>query len=441
MTEVRRGGNDAFKALIDHRATVAPLYDGVNIDWTINMTRDLRWMRAADAARQLGVSRATLYAYVSRGYIRSEARPGPARDRRYARADVERLQRRTEARRDPDKAAARALQWGMPILESSITLIAGPALYYRGHDAVMLSRSRSVADVASLIWLGRFDAPAGAAIRTVSGGRFPADHLSFVARAQADLALASGRDPHAYDLRPDAVAHCGWRILTRLSATAARSRTLAPTLEQTLARAWEAGPRGAEVLRAAIILCADHELNVSAFTARCVASSGSNPYAVVIAGLAAIEGTRHGGESIRAEAILESLRRVPDVRRALAERLRRGEPINGFGHPLYRDGDPRAAALLTLLRDRYPRSPELAFVDDVAAAAVALVREQPTIDFALAAMARVLRLPPGSPLTVFALGRTIGWIGHAIEQYATGQIIRPRAKYVGAVPSGPPARG
>ena len=53
---------------------------------------------------------------------------------------------------------------------------------------------------------------------------------------------------------------------------------------------------------------------------------------------------------------------------------------------------------------------------------------------ALAAVARVLRLPAGSPLTIFAIGRTIGWIGHALEQYATGQLIRPRAKYVGVVP-------
>jgi citrate synthase len=400
------------------------------------MTRDLRWMSAADAARQLGVTRATLYAYVSRGYIRSEARPGASRGRRYARADVERLQRRTEERHDPDKAAAHALQWGMPILESSITLIAGSHLYYRGHDAVSLSRTRPVADVASLIWRGGFDGPAAGPPRAVSSGRLPLADRSFVARAQADLALASARDPHAFDLRPDAVARCGWRILMRMSGIAARTRTLAPTVEHTLARAWAAGARGADLLRAAIILCADHELNVSAFTARCVASSGSNPYAVVIAGLAAIEGTRHGGESVRVESILASMRRGPSIRRTLAERLRRGEPINGFGHPLYRDGDPRAEALLTALRDRYPRSPELAFVTDVADEAAALVGERPTIDFALAAVARVLRLPPGSPLTVFALGRTIGWIGHAIEQYQTGQIIRPRAKYVGNAPTG-----
>src|SRR5581483_8234424 len=81
------------------------------------------WIAAAEAARLLGVNRATLYAYVSRGYLRSQAAPGSPRERMYSRDDVERLRRRTEERRAPDKAAARALQWGMPILESSISLV------------------------------------------------------------------------------------------------------------------------------------------------------------------------------------------------------------------------------------------------------------------------------------------------------------------------------
>src|SRR3954468_3474782 len=102
------------------------------------------WISAADAAAALRVSRATLYAYVSRGHIRSQAQPGSSRQRQYSRDDVERMRRRTEEGRDPDKAAARALQWGMPVLESSITMIDGSRVYYRGHDVVTLSRSRSI---------------------------------------------------------------------------------------------------------------------------------------------------------------------------------------------------------------------------------------------------------------------------------------------------------
>jgi citrate synthase len=402
------------------------------------MSTDHSWISAGEAARVLRVSRATLYAYVSRGYVRSQSKPGSWRERRYSRDDVERLRRRTDERRDPDKAAAHALQWGMPILESSIALIDGNRLYYRGHDAVMVSRSRSLEEVASLIWSGRFDVTlATAAIQVPLAGSSARDNLPFVARAQAVLAGASARDPLAFDLRAPSVALSGWRILQVLTRTATRTDSLAPTFEQSLARAWGVSARGVDLLRSALILCADHELNVSSFTARCVASAGSNPYAVVIAGLAALEGARHGGLSARVESMLESMRRARHLRSALGERLRRGETIDGFGHPLYRDGDPRASALLDSLRERYGKSAELEFVLSVAEEAALVMSEKPAIDFALAALARVLRLPAGSPLTLFAIGRTIGWIGHAIEQYTTGQLIRPRAKYVGALPGAP----
>jgi citrate synthase len=414
----------------------------------------------------LDVSRATLYAYVSRGFVRSRATATTAasRERRYSRDDVERLRRRTEERRDPDKAAARALQWGMPILESSISLIDAGRLYYRGHDAVTLSRARSIAEVAALIWSGGF-APHPALSPTSGRGNVFIKPLSlkgegfggrvglranaalpFVTRAQAILAAASAHDPAAFDLQPAGVMLTGWRVLnllTRTAVTTSAAPAAAPpestTIDATLANAWGVKARGVDLIRAALILCADHELNVSSFTARCVASAGSHPYAVLIAGLAALEGTKHGGASVRAEAMLASVRRTRDPRTALMERLRRGETIDGFGHPLYPNGDPRATALITMMRERYARSAELAFVLDLADAGSDAVREEPNLDFALAALSRVLRLPPGSALTLFAIGRTIGWIGHAIEQYATGQLIRPRARYAGPPPLSPQA--
>jgi citrate synthase len=396
------------------------------------MKADSWWMSAEEAARALRVNRSTLYAYVSRGFVRSEAQAERSRERRYSREDVEALRRRTEERRDPEKAARRALHWGVPVLESAITLIADGRLYYRGHDATELAHSRSVDEVASLIWTGSF----AASIAHRGGHRVRVPHAAaarpFVARAQSALAAVSASDPVAFDRRPHAVAQTARRILTLLASVAARSTHVAETIDLTLARAWANGHASeAALIRAALILSADHELNVSSFTARCVASAGSNPYAVVIAGLAAIEGTKHGGIGIRVESVLRALRRTRPVRSALLERLRRGEGLDGFGHPLYRDGDPRAIALMKLLRQHYARSPELSFAEEVIRAAETLLNERPTIDFALAVLARVLRLPEGSSLTLFAIGRTIGWIGHAIEQYAQPGIIRPRARYVG----------
>ena len=393
------------------------------------------WISAAEAARTLGVTRPTLYAYVSRGLVRSEPGTSATRERRYAGEDIERLKRRADERRNPDKVASHALQWGMPVLESEITLIADERLYYRGHDAVKLATEQSVDAVASLIWTGALDTARPPSRKGKRGEHGGARQAPFITRAQASLALASATDPRAFDFRRETVVETGWRILD-LVVGAAASPVDEGSIDETLARAWKVRPRGQEVIRAALILCADHELNVSAFTARCVASAGSHPYAVVVAGLAALEGIKHGGSTARVESMLASLRRERSLRSALTGRLRQGQRVDGFGHPLYRQGDPRAIALLEMLDERFPKSAELRFVRDLARISESLTGEKPNLDFALGSVSRVLGLPPMSGLTLFAIGRTIGWIGHAIEQYAVNQIIRPRARYVGVAPVG-----
>jgi citrate synthase len=392
------------------------------------MRKKTAWIDAREATRLLSVSRATLYSYVSRGFVRSSPIPGKTRERRYSLEDVELLRVRAEGRKDPQKAAEHALRWGIPVLESSITLIADGCLYYRGHDVAELAKTRTLEEVASLVWTGRFDADVfDTPLHVVSGNTN--EELPFINRAQSILPIVAARDPLAFDLRPHQVAQTGWRIVNLLSSVAAASQELEATVEGTLARVWAPRSRHAtDLIRAALIVCADHELNVSAFTARCVASASSNPYAVVIAGLSALEGARHGGGTSRIAALLGELRRSRDLRRALGDRLRRGETIDGFGHRLYPDGDPRAILLLSML----PPSKELAFLRDAVAAGAEVFGEMPNLDFALAAVERALALPSGSALTLFAIGRTIGWIAHAIEQYETNAIIRPRARYVGA---------
>lgn len=395
------------------------------------------WIEAPDAIGLLGVNRATLYAYVSRGLIRSEPLAGATRRRRYALDDIERLLARARERRNPGKAVEQAMHLGMPVLESSITLVANDKVYYRGQDVSLLATTRSISQVGALLWMGTHTNEALAAPpRHLMPVPRPKAAMSFVAAGQATLAFAAADDTLSYDLRPHAVAQTGWRILWQLAGVAAGPGKQHETIDTTLAGRWGV-PRSADLIRAALILCADHELNVSTFTVRCVASAGSSPYNVVIAGLAALEGSKHGGTTARIEAAWDSLRGTRDLTGALAERLRRDERIDGFGHPLYPRGDPRAQVLLDLL----PRGRPAMFAHELARAAHAVLGEAPTIDFALVAAARAMGLPSGTALKLFAIGRTLGWIAHAIEEYEKNIVIRPRAKYVGAQPGVQAAEG
>jgi citrate synthase len=243
-------------------------------------------------------------------------------------------------------------------------------------------------------------------------------------RFQVLMPLAAAADPAAWDLRTTSLPHTGARIVRAMVAVAAPGAR--GHLAERLASAWNVD---SELISASLILCADHELNVSAFTARCVASAHATLYDVVGAGLAALRGARHGGHTERTEVLLAEAAAI-GPQRAISDRLRRGEAVPGFGHPLYPDGDPRARYLLDRLTGR-----EAELARGVAEAGRSLLGEHPTIDLGLAAVGRELALPEGGPLVLFALGRTIGWIGHAIEQVADGHLIRPRARY-----DGPPAR-
>ncbi len=404
--------------------------------------RESQYLTAKEAAEALGVTLETVYAYVSRGLIRSESAEGNEsrrRGRRYSAEDVRLLQARKERRRDPEGAVQGALDWGTPILESGLTLIADGRLYYRGIDAVKLASTTPFEEVATLLWTGETVAAAPlfakarekAAVREFS----PAvEHLGLFHRLQTVLPAIGAADPAAWDLRPEAVAGAGARILSLLFSTVTGER-LPGNLAGSLAAAWAPDEPGAEpLLNAALVLCADHELNVSSFTARCVASAGATPYAVVGAGLSALSGFRHGGHTARVDALFREVEGAPDVGAALAGRLSRGEGLPGFGHPLYPTGDIRGRYLLEALETAYPSSPARLLARETAGEAFTLVREHPTIDFALVTLARVLDLPPEAPLVLFALGRTAGWIAHAIEQYGSGRLIRPRARYIGPPP-------
>jgi citrate synthase len=257
--------------------------------------------------------------------------------------------------------------------------------------------------------------------------------LGLIERCQIRLARLAAVDPVALDLSRAGVVRTGRLILDQLVAGVGDDVPASRPCHCRIAEAWHLDAAGADLVRRCLVLLADHELNASTFVARCVASTGATPYAVVSGALAALSGRRHGGASAQAEALFQELAGTGDPLAAMAARLARDEIVPGLGHPLYPDGDPRAAAILEALAASLPES--WSRIEPIVTAARRLVRQRPNVDFALAAAMAALGRPPGAALSLFVVGRAVGWIAHAIEQYETGVLIRPRARYTGPRPA------
>jgi citrate synthase len=389
------------------------------------------------------VSLATLYAYVSRDMIRSEPVPD-SRAKRYRAEDVRGLKDRRQAQSagPVQTGDARSVMnfGGVPVLDSSITLIADGKLHYRGVDATSLARNSNLEQVAALLWGCRDVQPFTAdAVPEMSPllNKLSSDVASMPAipRCLALLPVAEMDDPSVYNRTERGLATTGAKLMRFVAAVIAGVAPSAAPVHEVLAKPLTMGDkRASDLIRAALVLCADHELNASAFTARCVAGTGATLYASVQAGICAAEGPRHGGFTSRVESFLTDMAHRQDLEDAVLMRLRNGDPVPGFGHPLYSDGDPRAETLFALMRETYGDDPAFLRsqrIMDVMAEAGGV---KPSIDFAIGAMSVTLRMLPGAGLAVFVMGRTAGWIGHAIEQHRSGQMIRPRARYTGDAP-------
>lgn len=377
------------------------------------------WLDADQVLERLGIRPQTLYAYVSRGRIEAAAHPHDPRRSLYRASDVAALsQKKARGRRAADVATG-AIAWGEPVLPSAITTIAGGRLWYRGQDAVNLAERLSFEETAKLLRGGH-----GAALRSVQR---PAPPMAPDARSRLFLTLATraGREPPARGRAPLALAMEAADLLEAV-VDATTGQTGDGPAHARFAAAWGLNATGADLVRRALVLLADHELNASTFAARVAASTGASLSAACLAGLAALSGPLHGGMAARVEAFVEEAERR-DPGHAVSARLARGASMPGFDHPLYPDGDPRAAALL----GAFQAPPLLATLRTATEDTTGL---SPNIDFALVTLARTLKLPPDAPFILFATARSAGWTAHAIEQLQTGRLIRPRARYIGEAP-------
>ncbi|MGE6741546.1 citrate synthase family protein [Allorhizobium pseudoryzae] len=398
----------------------------------MTMRQHDKFLDAEDAATALGISRATLYAYVSRGLIQATGAGDDPRRRLYSAHDIEQLKKRKSVGRRPKDAAASALDWGLPVMTSAITLIENGRLIYRGQDALQLAESATLEEVARLLWdCGSTDPFADAKAKPDAWNDALLDAtmpLPLTERCQALLPFVAAGRLTAWK-RDNRRLWAGGAALTR--AMAAACLGVQPDVQPIhafLAKHWSLDAQGADLLRRALVLQADHELNASAFALRVAASTGASLGACLNAGLSALSGPRHGGMTSLVELLFDELEEVGDAAEVVERRLRRGDGIPGFDHPLYPDGDPRAEGILPHLPPDALRADLLSVLEETAG-------QRPTCDVALVALRRSLNLPRGSALALFAIARTVGWIAHALEQKDDERLIRPRARYVGLMPA------
>lgn len=419
------------------------------------------WITAVDAAQRLGVKQETLYAYVSRGLLTRRR----AEDGRSSLFDPHELERLTDRGR-PRRAAGT----GDFVIESGLTEVADGRFRYRGMEVTKLALWRPFEEVAGWLWTGTLGkdgkTPQWAATReavaagtgaqaALPEGTLPLERLRVIVPAMA------ATDPLRLHLDPPAVISAGRNIIAGMVECLPAPGAQAAHATQTVPRLAEGGIAGRfwykicpkrpdpgllGGLRAAMALLADHELSAPTFAARMAASVRADPYAVVATGLGALggalhggsPGARYGGTSLAAESMLASAREPGDAVRVVGDLLRRGERIPGLSDFRNNGTDPRARALIDLIRKAAPRSARFAVADAVLAETRRRSLPEPNIDFALAALVSTAGMIRGAGEAIFAVARTAGWIGHAMEEYAKNAPLLPRTVYTG--PASAPLR-
>nr|WP_179791349.1 citrate synthase [Actinopolymorpha rutila] len=426
-------------------------------------------MTTAQAADLLGVKAETVYAYVSRGVL-TRHRGADRRSSRFDRIEVERL-----ASRNRRGGRAGALE---VVIDTGLTLLDPEgALYYRGRDAVVLARTESFESVATMLWSGEVGevsevselgeveggdagpweaSPAAVEVGRRAQAALPASTRP-VDRMRVVVAALAAADPVRDDRRPAAVVASARALIAGI-VDSLPERSPAPgfsVAERLWSRLADRAPGPGEIraLNAALVLLADHELAASTLAARVAASVWADPYLVVLTGLSAGGGILHGASASGLESLLRTTPDPAAVPRVVGDRLRGGEPLPGFGHKVYTGRDPRADALLELVRvagtpvDETGGTPvseassERAAqggVDDIVAELVRVVGRHggpaPNVDLALAALAVKFGLTEGSGEMIFLLGRIAGLVAHALEEYPHRLRFRPRALYTGPPP-------
>lgn len=411
---------------------------------------DAHYLTADDAAKELRIKKQTLYAYVSRGWIRRQHRDtdGIAM---YSREDVERMGSRSRSRAEggPLKGGSRQPHWSEPIIQTAITEITPQGPIYRGLAAVDLAAGgERFENLAEMLWTGvRPEEPetwppeplpalVAHAFEKLEGEAM--EPIQYFGAAMSLLAVAGDRRHDARNGTTIAEARTALSLFAGCFGYLGPERAFLPlrpgeTIAAYISRAasMRTHPARERAINTALVLLADHQLTPQTVAVRLAASSGASLPHCLGAALSVHSNSRSRRTYRRIEDLLLTASDKEDFLHKIEESLRSSGGAPGFRHRLYPGGDPRAAPLLDLacgIHSGNKRRPDWAGY-------VISVQKQtgmpPTAEAALTALCHALCLPHRSAGAIYALSRTAGWIAHVIEQRMAGVMLRPRARYLG----------
>ncbi len=401
-------------------------------------------LSGAEAAEFLGVKTATLYAYASRGLIESMPSPSGGRERAYKVSELIKLRNSTrgvKSARDNE-----APVWTGPLIKSSITEIRNEGHCYRGQPALTLARqSQPFELIAELLWETEESSlepwtrlkpyPMPKYVKKLVNADF--DYLDLLKLLIVSVEIS---DLLTSKLLTDEVFSASRRLIASMALAAGLSQSRESfitngkfLIAQTLlfALCGSKSSEKAELVNAALVLCADHELNASALACRIAASCDASLFSSLLSALGTFSGTMHGAASRRAEDLVSASLKFKTVSAWFKDYMRHADKIAGFGSEIYESGDPRARFLIDTALELNSKNKMLQRLDEICRVTYEQLGAHPNLDIGLAAISYALALPAGSGSTIFAVSRTAGWIAHAIEQRMYGGVIRPRAKYIG----------